>query len=768
MKQIKKIMIEKKRYEVKKLLFLIIMAAIGVSATAKPIRKSSAAAKAEKYMFGMSSQSKGMRTQGTGRIRSVLTTDADDVAYYAFNAADGKGFVIISGDDELPELVGYSKCGSLSADDMSDGLKYYLECYTEYVRQMREGLLPARKTEVDNSYTPVVDTLITTLWNQTYPYNKYAPEEKNYFPKEYNSRFPIGCVALAYAQVMNYWQWPKAINPEVDSLKAIYSILDKEGKVLGKKIPSVIYPNADGNKPYDWERIGEKKMTYNNAEGVDDYEAKADAVGLLLRDVAYALDMSWDNTGGGTLSQTGILTHYFGYSKETSILLTNCFEGGNKSQEWLDLIKTDLDKHQPIIYGGSGTAGGHCFVFDGYDTGNRVHVNWGWGGDDNGWYDVYYLNTSVYDNRGKGTYDFSKNNYMIHNLHPNYDGKEEHMKPTRHSLAHNGTTIIHYIGEDEASAYIDQAPFVALYNSSLSFCPTTYIDCWMSGIDYDVRLTRVSQETGETDTYTVLDALKSQESFPLQNYSVFRGLMIPADTVRTLPDGIYAYTVEYNISNDAQEQTGWLTPYLFQATPSNTFYLEKKDDQCVFYVSPDIYNVIDYKLIDEDDARGWYNINSNKDIDSIQLGDGVTFGCTIDLPEVKNIPTDSDYDDSYEPFIAVIDQDNIVRGYSPIQLKVKKLDDEALKQDTIYSISASTQMEAVFSTPGTYTLSIDIPKLGYRFQKSIVIGDTETGITNVTIPDIPRTVATYSLSGQRVGDGYKGIVIKNGKKYIFR
>lgn len=753
--------------KMKKLLFLIIMVAVSVSATAKPIRKSSAAAKAEKYMFGMSSQSKGMRTQGTGRIRSVLTTDADDVAYYAFNAADGNGFVIISGDDELPELVGYSKSGSLSADDMSDGLKYYLKCYTEYVRQVRKGLIPAHNEKTDNSYTPVVAPLIKTLWNQAYPYNKYAPEEKNYFSKEYNLHFPIGCEAIAYAQVMNYWQWPKAINPEVDTLKATYNILDKVGNVLQQKIPTYAFPNAEGNKPYDWERIGEKKMTYNNAEGVDDYEAKADAVGVFLRDVAYALNMAWGKGGGATFAQLGVLTHYFDYSMEASTLQANSFEGNNRSQEWLGMIKSDLDKHQPIIYSGTGDAGGHAFVFDGYDSGNRVHVNWGWGGKDNGWYDIYCLNTSVYDTQGDGSYDFSNNNSMIYNLHPNYDGKEEHMTPTRHRVSYCDTGIMYMTGNTPNRVTVDEIPFVAPSDISFSLCPMTYIDCWLSGIGYDVRLICESQDTGETDTCTVYNALKSDGASFLQNNSIHIAIA-DSDKVRCLPDGIYAYTVEYNVFNDVEEQTGWFAPYLFQMTPSNTFYLEKKDGQSVFYEYPEMYNVIDYKYIDDDDARGWYNIHSTQDINSIKLGSSVTFSCDIDLPALTRTAANSNFDRSYKPCIAVIDQNNVVRAYTPIELNAKTLSYDAIKKEGVFSVRISTDLTTTFSTPGTYTLSIDIPTLKYSLQKSIVIGDTETGITNVSIPDIPRTVAAYSLSGQRVGDGYKGIVIKNGKKYIFR
>ena len=43
-----------------------------------------------------------------------------------------------------------------------------------------------------------------------------------------------------------------------------------------------------------------------------------------------------------------------------------------------------------------------------------------------------------------------------------------------------------------------------------------------------------------------------------------------------------------------------------------------------------------------------------------------------------------------------------------------------------------------------------------------------TGISDVTAPADAKPAPSYNLSGQTVADGYKGIVIKNGRKYIVR
>ena len=54
-------------------------------------------------------------------------------------------------------------------------------------------------------------------------------------------------------------------------------------------------------------------------------------------------------------------------------------------------------------------------------------------------------------------------------------------------------------------------------------------------------------------------------------------------------------------------------------------------------------------------------------------------------------------------------------------------------------------------------------------QLAIVINDGEgtTGIASIT-PSLRNSLDRRNLSGQRVGQGYKGLVIVNGKKMIVR
>lgn len=56
-----------------------------------------------------------------------------------------------------------------------------------------------------------------------------------------------------------------------------------------------------------------------------------------------------------------------------------------------------------------GQLSGHSFVIDGYDENGLVHVNWGWDGIGNGYYDIALLNPVV----GTESMSFSSNQDMV-------------------------------------------------------------------------------------------------------------------------------------------------------------------------------------------------------------------------------------------------------------------------------------------------------------------------------------------------------------------
>ena len=53
------------------------------------------------------------------------------------------------------------------------------------------------------------------------------------------------------------------------------------------------------------------------------------------------------------------------------------------------------------------------------------------------------------------------------------------------------------------------------------------------------------------------------------------------------------------------------------------------------------------------------------------------------------------------------------------------------------------------------------PNYGYQ-------SDSTSAISDVIVNEMPQSDVIYNVLGQKVDENYKGLVIKNGKKYIQR
>lgn len=86
------------------------------------------------------------------------------------------------------------------------------------------------------------------------------------------------------------------------------------------------------------------------------------------------------------------LTRHFNYAANAKYLEKEDYEN-----QWISMLKSELNEGRPLIYRGSG----HAWVCDGYDISDRFSMNWGWNGVDNGY---YYLNDLTPE--GGGDYGF--------------------------------------------------------------------------------------------------------------------------------------------------------------------------------------------------------------------------------------------------------------------------------------------------------------------------------------------------------------------------
>ena len=261
------------------------------------------------------------------------------------------------------------------------------------------------------------------MWNQDEPYNDMCPSY------DLNARCATGCIATAMAQVMYYHRWP-----ETGVGAHTYSPSILGGGTL----------TADfGNTRYAWDDM---LPTYDATSS----EASREAVALLMLHCGIAVDMEYStSSGAGSAEVAMALATYFNYDKGVAYRQRTNYG----SLEWDNAIKSEIDAGRPVIATGRSSAGGHAFVFDGYDDNGLIHVNWGWSGMSNGYFRTTALMPPVQGVGGAdGGYNYDQQ--IITGIQKPQEGSEpdielvssEGLVPAEETIANGASTDFRLCG----------------------------------------------------------------------------------------------------------------------------------------------------------------------------------------------------------------------------------------------------------------------------------------------------------------------------------
>lgn len=296
-----------------------------------------------------------------------LVDNISDGSIYVFETGDTPGYMLVSGDDCVAPLLGYSVTGNFNRASMPQAMKWLIE---EYVRQI-EYADANNMAYSGRSHNPdVVEPLIKTRWDQATPYNNLCPSDRN-------GVCYTGCVATAMAQVMNYWKYPSV------------------GKGTHSFTPTSLNTKLSidfSEREFDWEAMPD---VYNEGNYS---EREADAVAWLMKACGHAVDMKYSSQSSGALSALvpRAMRDYFSYNPGIWYAERMAYS----ASEWENLIVDNLKNCGPIIYNGhTQLSGGHTFVCDGYDGNGFFHINWGWSGESDGYFLFDLLDP---DNQGIG------------------------------------------------------------------------------------------------------------------------------------------------------------------------------------------------------------------------------------------------------------------------------------------------------------------------------------------------------------------------------
>ena len=338
-----------------------------------------------------------MQTYHT-RVNSITLayteTDASGVdVYYAFNINNGGGFVIISAEDAGRPVIGYSNSESYVIPQAGSSIAYWMNkrkteiinirkqnyaptmaitaewnAYTNNTRLNGKGSVKPHKTTAV-SFPSSTAYLVQTKWDQSPNYNALCPGGS-----------VTGCVATAMSQIMRYWNYPPRGK---DS--SYYCDCTSGGFSQNYGTLSANYQNTI----YNWSNMPLKLTGANSS------------VATLMYDAGVSVDMDYSPSGSGawvikgddSICAQNSYVKYFGYEAST---INGLYDTTLTDTMLIDTLENELNNGRPVEYAGwDASAGGHTWVCDGYDSILSFHMNWGWSGQDNGWFVLTNLNPGL-------------------------------------------------------------------------------------------------------------------------------------------------------------------------------------------------------------------------------------------------------------------------------------------------------------------------------------------------------------------------------------
>ncbi|MBC7774710.1 MAG: thiol protease/hemagglutinin PrtT [Phycisphaerae bacterium] len=311
--------------------------------------------------------------------RSTIFAQANtQESYFVFEPLRGEGFVIVAGDKNAPPILGYSVTNKFQFEGMASSNQSLMNQYDHQIREIRASHYKA-PLEVKNAWIAlttntfagtesnrIVWQLLESEWDQSNPYNAYCPTNGS------GKRAVTGCVATAMAQVMRYWEWPSGT---LGQHWVEYEADDKD--VQGT------FSGWIGSGQYSW---GFMPDNLSPLGGVNPEIAR------LMLHAGLAVEMDYGTSGSSAYPSdiADAMEEYFNF-QEGDLEDRDDYSDA----EWIQKLQTSINSGIPVIYNGrridpEGEEHGHTWVLDGYDD-NRMHMNWGWGTGNNGFYDLAHF-----------------------------------------------------------------------------------------------------------------------------------------------------------------------------------------------------------------------------------------------------------------------------------------------------------------------------------------------------------------------------------------
>jgi len=312
---------------------------------------------------------------------------------------DPQGFIIVTTDTDIIPILGYSFLNNF--EEVEEGEWTIGHHFVQLDLTLRNEAIPYTSSDViaqnnlrwdkyeskdlnyfiaqtkdRDIYPPAGSTTtggwIEQLWNQSYPYNMYCPNDP-----QHGGKCVVGCVATAMGMIIDYHRYiGDAFFDDSDDYRSGYSApyiyIDDDHDTLN-------FPS--------WPELNillDELRTYYVTNTPLNNEMKA----VVSFACGVSVHMQYSSQGSGAqvyhpgyYDMRDGMINKFGYSTATGYYSSHPNFYSQMQQDMMAALPCEI-----AIFDESGQ-GGHAINVDGYNTGeDTYHLNFGWGGSYNGWY----------------------------------------------------------------------------------------------------------------------------------------------------------------------------------------------------------------------------------------------------------------------------------------------------------------------------------------------------------------------------------------------
>lgn len=319
-------------------------------------------------------------------------------AFYVINDEANNRFVIVSADERMYKILGYSYNGCFDTETTPSALLEILEEYNGNYNSLLEDTRQMSSEQQESITYPEIEPLIKSKWGQSAPYYDQCPYD---YATSNQHPCVTGCVATALAQVMNYYKYPSQAH-------GFHSYTTDFGTNL-----AINYDTLQ----LDWDKIKDTYVYYYDESGKmqqaseRSLEEQSEVAKLMLAcGVAVSMDYGVSSSGAKSKELCHALITHFGYNP--NILYKE--KGYFTDEEWDSLIIKELNARHPILYAGFNGWFGHQFILDGCNTAGMYHFNFGWSGSSDGYYRLTGSNRIRYASGQCMVYQITPEEYGEH------------------------------------------------------------------------------------------------------------------------------------------------------------------------------------------------------------------------------------------------------------------------------------------------------------------------------------------------------------------